>query len=111
MWCCSRMESPRASHSRTETLPEPNASSAPMSVGIENRPSRSCVTSPTVPERPDSRLRARPLGENESCSAAASTLVRVSARTCARPFRALDAVAIDTPARRATSDSVVVLRP
>src|SRR5699024_6296626 len=38
------------------------------------------------------------------------TLWRVDSRTCSRPFSAFDAVAMDTPAMRATSLSVGPLR-
>jgi hypothetical protein len=72
-----------------------------------NRPSRSLVSSPTVPVRPASSPRASVFGENDSCSAASSTRWRVSVRTWSRPLSALDAVATDTPASFATSASVV----
>ena len=45
-------------------------------------------------------------GVNESCSAAASTRCARRGATSPRPLSALEAVAIDTPARRATSLSV-----
>ncbi|WP_437440951.1 hypothetical protein [Rathayibacter oskolensis] len=45
---------------------------------------------------------------NDSAAAASSTRWRVSARTWSRPLSALEAVAIETPASRATSVSVIV---
>ena len=72
------------------------------------RPSRSLVSSPTVPVRPASSPRAIAFGVNDSASAASVTRARVAGATSPRPLSALDAVAIDTPARRATSLSVVV---
>ena len=42
----------------------------------------------------------------ESAAAASCTLTRVDSRTWARPFRALEAVATETPAALATSASV-----
>ncbi len=58
----------------------------------------------------DARFRARAngFGVNESAAAAARTASRERALTCARPLSALDAVATETPAARATSASVVV---
>ena len=47
----SRIASPRASHRKTEVMSDPNASSAPIRIGMENRPSRSEVSSPTKKSR------------------------------------------------------------
>jgi hypothetical protein len=84
----------------------PNASSAPIRIGIEKRPSRSEVSSPTVPVRWVTRPWASVLGENASWVAACRTRARVEARTWGCPLRAFDAVATDTPASRATSRRV-----
>ncbi len=74
-----------------------------------------------MPVRPLSSPRASALGANDRRSAASRTRRRVSALTWSRPLIALDAVAMDTPARRATSVRVaargealplwVVMRP
>lgn len=102
-WCCSRIASPRASHRNTDMLPAPKASSAPIRMGMENRPSRSLVMSPTVPVRPAKSPCASVFGEKWSCSAARWTRWRVSSRTCSRPLSAFEAVAIETPASAAMS--------
>ena len=70
---------------------------------MENRPSRSEVSSPTVPLRWAMRPLASALGEKASCSAACTTRTRVASPTSLRPFSALEAVDTDTPASRATS--------
>lgn len=67
------------------------------------RPSRSPVSSPTVRVGPACRLRATGLGRKDNCSAASMTRCRVSSRTWLRPLSALEAVAGETPASRATS--------
>ncbi len=108
-WYCSRMLSPRASHRKTFTRPAPKASSAPMRMGITNRPWRSLVSRPTVPVRPPSRPCARVFGTKDSCSAASTTRARVRAATSLRPLRAFDAVATETPASLATSVRVTTL--
>ena len=70
---------------------------------MTNRPSRSLVSSPTVPVRPTSRLRASWFGVNPTWSAASCTRFRVDADTSPRPLIALDAVDSETPAILATS--------
>ncbi|MNW53026.1 hypothetical protein D3C74_305670 [compost metagenome] len=73
---------------------------------MTKRPSRSLVSRPTVPVRPASSPRASALGWNDKRSAASMTRVLVSALTWSRPLSALEAVATETPASRATSVSV-----
>ena len=72
-WYCSRMWSPRASQRKTFTWPAPKASSAPIRIGMTNRPSRSLVSRPTVPVRPATRLCACWFGEKEIFAAASMT--------------------------------------
>ncbi len=72
------------------------------------RPSRSLVKSPTVRVRPSRRPRAIGLGVKARRCAEASTRSRVASATSPRPLRAFDAVAMETPASRATSPRVVV---
>ncbi|GAA3439239.1 hypothetical protein GCM10018954_088600 [Kutzneria kofuensis] len=55
-------------------------------------------------------MTAARFGWKPSCSAAASTRLRVSARSVPRPLSALDTVPVDTPASWATS-AMVVGRP
>ena len=74
---------------------------------MANRPPSSSVSRPTVRLRPEMRPRARPLGWKDSSSAARSTRRRVSGATSSRALSALDAVATETPARLATSASVI----
>src|SRR6218665_1851260 len=102
-WCCSRIWSPRASHRNALTRPVPNAFSAPMRMGIMNRPSRSPLRIPTLPERSAERPFAMGLGLKSSSAAAARMRCLVAGATSKRPLSAFDAVAIDTSARRATS--------
>ena len=66
---------------------------------------------PMVPVRAELRALAKKFGVNERAAAASSTLSRVLAATWARPFRAFDAVATETPATRATSARVTVVDP
>lgn len=54
------------------------------------------------------RARANGLGTNDKAAAAAVTASRDRALTWALPFSALEAVATETPAARATSASVTV---
>src|SRR3954471_13685893 len=71
-----------------------------------NRPKPSSVLNPTVNVRPCTSPRAAGFGRKPRTAAAPWTHFQVSARSCPRPFSALDAVPIETRARRATSDSV-----
>src|SRR5690606_26041544 len=106
---CSRMVSPRASQRNTLMRPAPNASSAPIRIGSMKRPSRSLVRRPTVPVRPARSPRAIAFGVKDNSSAMESTRARVDSATSPLPFSAFEAVAIDTPARAATSLSVTAL--
>ena len=78
---------------------------------MTNRPSRSLVSRPTVPVRPASSPRASGFGLNESRSAASTTRCRVVSLTWSRPLSAFEAVATETPARRATSERVTARVP
>ena len=64
------------------------------------------MSRPTVPVRPATNPRAIAFGVKDSSSAARSTRRRVASATSSRPLSALDAVAIETWARLATSPSV-----
>ena len=77
---------------------------------MAKRPASSSVSSPTVRVRPEISARASALGWNASLSAAARTRLRVAGATSPRPLSAFDAVATETPAKVATSASVVWVR-
>ena len=87
----------------TEIWPAPRASSAPSMTGMLNRPKLSVVIMPTVYVRPASRAWASGFGAKPSFRAASATRSRVSGRSRPWPFRALEAVPMDTPASAATS--------
>ncbi|GEP10212.1 hypothetical protein MGN01_20570 [Methylobacterium gnaphalii] len=61
------------------------------------------TTAPTAMKRRLDKARAAPLATKPNSSAAFITASCLSARTRAVPFRTLDTVAVETPARSATS--------
>src|ERR1035438_6146343 len=105
----SRSGSSRVSHMKTEICPAPSAFSAPSMTGMLNRPKLSVVITPTVYVRPTSSPRASMFGAKPSSWAAAATLSLVSERSLPWPFRAFDAVPIETSASAATSRMVTRL--
>ena len=61
------------------------------------------TTAPTAINRRVERARAAPLATKPRSCAARITAARLSARTPADPFSTRETVAVETPARRATS--------
>ncbi len=78
-------------------------SSYPMSTSAKYGPERLGKTMPLAACLPSARLTPARLGVNRSSSTTRITLSRVAPATGPVPRNARDTVAMDTPARRATS--------
>src|SRR5690349_13019422 len=63
------------------------------------------IIKPSTCARWERKLRASRFGRKSNSSTAAKTRRRTSSIMCGFPVKTLDTEAVDTPARRATSDS------
>src|SRR5690606_27157305 len=106
VYCSSRCRSLSVLHSSTEKPCSWATSSMPRTMKEKNGLLMSGSTTMMVAVRLMRRLRAETLGSYPSFLTAAATRRRVSGRPASGELRIRDTVAVDTPARRATSFTV-----
>src|SRR5918993_4488538 len=88
-----------------------SADAVPLRTVLKNQRSRNGTSTPMLRVRPEARLDAEEETTYPRDFAADSTRARVAAETCPRPLRARETVAVETPAKRATSSMLTTASP